>query len=47
MLLQEIVKLTEPSHPDYNNLQKALEMIQVVAKAINESNYRFIAARYI
>ena len=37
MLLSEIIKYTDPSHPDYNNLNLALKNMKGVADHINES----------
>eukprot|EP00727_Mastigamoeba_balamuthi_P000905 m51a1_g10811 putative pleckstrin domain-containing protein (629) ;mRNA; r:23957-28159 len=37
LLLQELVQNTEPSHPDYQNLQNSLEQIKTVAIQINEA----------
>ena len=37
MLLTDILKNTPPAHPDYGNLEKALESVKKVATHLNES----------
>lgn len=37
LLLQDLVKHTDPSHPDYANLQAALQQMLQIATYINES----------
>lgn len=36
LLLEDLLKHTEPEHPDFENLRKALKSIQQVASFVNE-----------
>ncbi|BFU23210.1 guanine nucleotide exchange factor, putative [Entamoeba histolytica HM-1:IMSS-B] len=38
LLLKDLLKHTQQSHIDYNNIKKALEMIQEVANKVNETS---------
>ncbi len=37
MLLEQLLKYTDPAHPDYVPLSNALHMVEVAASHINES----------
>ena len=37
LLLSDLLKFTEPSHPDYPLLEEALAKVQKIAKDINET----------
>lgn len=41
LLLRDMLKHTEPSHPDYANLQQSIEAMSSVAKEVNDSVARF------
>mmetsp|Transcript_12689 Transcript_12689/g.14122 ORF Transcript_12689/g.14122 Transcript_12689/m.14122 type:complete len:708 (+) Transcript_12689:199-2322(+) len=45
MLLGELLRKTEPSHPDYNELPKALESMQEIGNYVNEAKRKAEAAR--
>jgi hypothetical protein len=47
LLLQELIKRSEDSDPDYGNLSKALELIKKTAAHINESVKRMDNARKV
>ena len=47
LLLQQLIKYTNESHPDYQNLNLAMQKMQNIAKFLNEKNREVDDLNYI